>query len=50
MVFNPGFTGKNMGPFLKAHVIDMWPEYQHRMAGVAYMMSLICTIKEKTNG
>lgn len=47
---NAGFTGKGMKEFLKAHMICIHPEYQHRIAGMAYMMSLICTIKEKTNG
>lgn len=45
--FNPGFTGKGMARFLKAHMLNIHAEYQHRMAGMAYMMSLIVTITEE---
>ena len=46
VVINTGFTGKGMKQFLMAHLVYMEPEYQHRVAGVAYMMTQIVTVTE----
>ena len=46
IVFNPGFTGVGLKRCLDAHVRNIHAEYQHRMAGIAYMLSIILTIKE----
>jgi hypothetical protein len=44
--FNPGFNGKGMQRFLKAHLHSVQPEYQHKMAGLAFLISMIVTITE----
>lgn len=41
---NPGFTGKGLQRFLVAHMKNIHAEYQHRMAGMAYLMSRVVTI------
>jgi hypothetical protein len=44
--FNPGFTGAGLKRFLDAHLRNIHAEYQHRVAGLAYALSIIMTIKE----
>lgn len=47
ITFNPGFTGAGLKRCLDAHIRCVYPEYQHKMAGIAYMLATIMTIKEK---
>lgn len=51
VVFNPGFRadGPAMMKFLAAHLKSFEPRHEHKMAGLAYMISLITTIKEQTS-
>lgn len=46
VTFHPGFTGKDMQRFLKAHMHSVYPEYQHKMAGMAYMIATMATITD----
>lgn len=48
--FNPGFRteGKQAKKFLMAHLNDFDQDYDLRIAGVAFMLSKIFTIKEKS--
>jgi hypothetical protein len=48
--FNPGFEqdGKKVKNFLMAHLKDFDPMYEHRVAGVALMLSKVFTIVEKS--
>lgn len=36
--FHPGFTGLNMQPCIMAHLKSFEPDYDHKIAGVAYMI------------
>lgn len=44
--FNEGFTGNNLMKFLIAHLRSFEPQHEHKIAGLAYMISCIMTIKE----
>lgn len=51
ITFNPGFDGSPEGVqkylrFLQAHLRSFQPEYEHKIAGLAYMISVVTTIKE----
>ena len=50
--FNEGYTqdGKKIKAFLMCHLKDINPMYEHRIAGVAYMLSKVFTITEKKDG
>lgn len=47
--FNAGYTqdAKKIKAFMLAHLKDFEPMYEHRIAGVAYMLSKVFTITEK---
>lgn len=47
IVFNPGFTGAGLKRCLEAHLRCIFPEYQHKMAGIAMMLATVMTITEK---
>jgi hypothetical protein len=46
--FNPGFTAdaKLVKRFIMAHINCFASEYEHKMAGCAYLLSQIMTIKD----
>lgn len=46
--FNPGFKpdGKALKGFIMAHLNSLIPEYKHKVAGTAYLLSQVITIKE----
>ena len=48
-VFNTGYgpDAKKIKAFMNAHLMDFEPMYEHRIAGVAYMLSKVFTITEK---
>lgn len=49
--FNPGFmAGPVFRRSITAHIRAIDPDYQDKIAGVAYMLSIILTIKETKNG
>lgn len=43
---NQGFTGDNMIRFLEAHLRSVEPTHEHKIAGLAYMIAQIITLKE----
>lgn len=47
--FNPGYgpDGKKIKAVMNAHLSDFNPMYEHRIAGVGYMLSIVFTITEK---
>lgn len=46
--FNPGFKpdGKALKNFIMAHLQTLIPEHEHKIAGCAYLLSQVITIKE----
>lgn len=46
--FNPGFKpdGKALKTFIMAHFNTLIPEHSHKIAGCAYLLSQVITIKE----
>ena len=45
--FNPGFRadGKAVKAFIMYHLNDIQPEHEHKIAGCAYLLSKILTLK-----
>lgn len=46
--FNPGFChdGKDLYRFITAHLRSFAPKHEHKIAGLAYLLSQVVTIKE----
>lgn len=46
--FNPGFRhdGKALQRFITAHLRSFAPKHEHKIAGLAYLLSQVVTIKE----
>lgn len=44
--FNEGFTGNKLMEFTVAHLKSFDPSHEHKIAGIAFMLSKIITIKE----
>lgn len=48
ITFNPGFKedGKAIQKFIMAHLKSFDPKHEHKIAGCAYLLSQIITLKE----
>lgn len=45
LVFNDGFTGENLMKCVEAHLRSFAPRHEHKIAGLAYMISKVTTVK-----
>ncbi|MCY9866461.1 hypothetical protein OTK49_28380 [Vibrio coralliirubri] len=45
--FNAGFEPEKVMRCFMAHLSSFSPKHERKMAGVAYMMSIVCNIKEE---
>lgn len=47
--YNEGFTGNKLMEFTMAHLRSFEPSHEHKIAGLAFMLSKIITFKESSS-